>query len=195
MMNLVSTSNIAYSYRQFRPDSLYKVFNGKITLFEDPKNPGHFPLFANTTTKEPLPPKNNYIVCFNEDIDEWEYIENHVGQKGFLNDNEYIIKDLGPLPEGFSTTISEAKYYQIRLNNVKMLIQTLLTKTDYLILPDYPLSEDEKNKIIELRSIIRNLDKNENYPFIHQVIPIPEWPLVNKKCPYSDLLNFITNVD
>lgn len=180
----------AYSYRPIIGTN-YNILEGKIKLFEDPLEPGNYPLFANCTLKEPLKDKKGFVISFNIEKDEWEYIENHIGEEGYIKDNPYIIEDYGPIPDGFTNQLSLNKQYELRKEEVDSICKTILNRTDYLLMPDYQLDVESKNQIIEFRHLLRSLDKKEEYPFFNQEIPIPDWPLKNKKCSYLDILSLI----
>lgn len=179
----MNTQSYAWSYSNYLG---YNILIKKINLFEDPKCPGSYPLYANCTTKEPPEDKDGYIICFNTLKDDWEYIENHFGEIGFLNGEDYIVSNYGPLPDGFTKDIPIEKAININIKRIKNICKQILDATDYLLMPDYPIGVEEKNKIIEFRAKIRNLDKEDGYPWPNQNLPIPKWPIGDvKKCPYN----------
>ena len=58
---------------------------------------------ANTTTIQPLQPKNGYAVVFNED--KWEYVKDNRGLIVWKSYNECIqVKQLGAIPKGYTKT-------------------------------------------------------------------------------------------
>lgn len=50
---------------------------GESTADESPLEKDNFLIPANATIKEPLAQKDNFAICFNEQKDEWEYIEDN----------------------------------------------------------------------------------------------------------------------
>lgn len=174
--------SFAYAYH---PET--GVSTGIINLLKDPLDKGKYQLWANCTVKEPLKPKFGFEVIFNKDLDNWEYIENHIGKKGYINDQPYEVKKLGPLPEGFSIQLSFEYTKQAREELLSNICRIILNSTDYLLMPDYELENEDKELLINFRKIIRNLDKQEDYPWLDKEINeiIPTWPLKTKKCPYN----------
>jgi len=59
--------------------------------------------------------------------------------------------------------------FNIKRNN-------LLSSTDYLILPDYPISEDKLEKVKKYRQYLRDMTEMEGYPWINKETP---WPKIN----------------
>ena len=56
--------------------------------------------------------------------------------------------------------------------NMKRL--DLLNATDYLIMPDYPIDENKKEKVKAYRQYLRDMTKLPDYPFINKPIPWPK---------------------
>jgi hypothetical protein len=54
-----------------------KEFTTQSIATANPLEKGKYLIPANATTKEPLPYKENFAVCFNETKNEWEYIEDN----------------------------------------------------------------------------------------------------------------------
>lgn len=61
---------ICYTYNK-RKENLY---SGTYEAQESPREPGVYYLPADATWLEPLPYKENYLVCFNSNNNEWEYL-------------------------------------------------------------------------------------------------------------------------
>lgn len=62
-------------------------------------------LLPNNATYEAPPEKEGFIPRWNGES--WDLEENHVGETGYLNGVYTVIKDYGPLPEGWSTSPPE----------------------------------------------------------------------------------------
>lgn len=174
----------AWSYTKI-PGTNYNILDSEIRLFEDQLNPGEYPLFANSTGIQPLATEDGLTQSFNEDLQKWEYVENHIGEKGFINGEPFTISQYGPLPDGFTKELPRFKRLEIHTNLLKSQIAKMLSSTDFLMMPDYPLGDDDKKKIIEFRYKLRNLDKEEGYPWFEDTtFKLPEWPLETKTKPY-----------
>lgn len=59
---------------------------------------------SNSTYKKPVQ-KNGFIQKWNGQ--DWEDVENHKGEKGYLNGQPFEIRGYGPYPEGFSLELPE----------------------------------------------------------------------------------------
>lgn len=65
----------------------------------------------NSTIKKPLPPKDNFAICFDEKKDEWEYIEDNRNKivYSIKNKVESKIDYLGAIKDGF--TLNQPKEF------------------------------------------------------------------------------------
>ena len=67
-----------------------------------------------------------------------------------------------------------------KLNELATTIRTkrnlLLAETDYLLMPDYPISEEYLEKVKEYRQQLRDITKQENFP---QDVVFPDFPKEN----------------
>lgn len=181
----------AWSYKVVSNSTTQKQYNillGKIELLEDPLQPGEYPLYAKCTGVEPLPYKNNLDQHFNIETQQWEYLENHIGENGYIDGKQFTINDYGPYPDGFTKELPLAKQKEIYEIAFKQKILSILNSTDFLMMPDYPLGQEDKNKLIEFRHILRNLDKQDGYPWFNDDSFIfPKWPLEGVKSkPYVE---------
>lgn len=57
--------------------------------------------------------------------------------------------------------------------NLRVKRDKLLADTDYLMISDYPISEDNKQKVQIYRQLLRDIPQQENWPFI------VEWPVLS----------------
>ncbi|MDL2306615.1 hypothetical protein LJC48_01110 [Desulfovibrio sp. OttesenSCG-928-C06] len=65
--------------------------------------------------------------------EQWEQVENHIGEEGYLNGEPTIIKAFGPLPEGWSAEAPEptaAEVARQRMAVIDMEIRELEVKTN-----------------------------------------------------------------
>lgn len=177
----MNTNPIAWHYNII---GKYNILSHEIRLFEDQLEPGTYPLFADCTTITPLPEKEGHINHFNIEDQKWEYVENHIGEMIYINDVEFIVKDYGPLPKEYTTEKSISAQLIEQISKIDINCKIILSSTDYLLMVDYPLSEQDKLAIIEFRNTVRNMDKLEGYPWLKGIVPYPSWPLTNKTCPY-----------
>ena len=80
-------------------------YTGEEEAFEDPKAPGRYLLPGRATWEKP-PPKAGLNPDSSEtsvwDGTKWVITEDHRGRKGYVGGAETEIKNLGPLPEGWS---------------------------------------------------------------------------------------------
>ena len=64
-----------------------------------------------------------------------------------------------------------------KLNELATKIRTkrtsLLAETDYFLMPDYPISQENLEKVKEYRQELRDITKQENFP---QDVVFPEFP-------------------
>ena len=103
----------------------------------------------------------------------WEQVEDHLGEEGYLDGQPHVINEYGPLPKkGWSTTppppTPEEKAMQVRTER-----DGLITGTDYLLMPDYPISDDEREAVKAYRQALRDVTKQPGFP---DVINWPERP-------------------
>ena len=69
---------------------------------------------ANATAVEPLPARAGYARVLTLTGDAWEYAEDHRGTSGYTNGEAHTITELGPLPQGWSTTPPPPDYAAMR---------------------------------------------------------------------------------
>lgn len=67
-----------------------------------------------------------------------------------------------------------------KLNELATTIRTkrnlLLVETDYLLMPDYPISQEYLEKVKEYRQQLRDITKQENFP---ETVVFPNFPKEN----------------
>lgn len=81
-----------------------KEFISKTVATESPLEKGKYLIPANATIKEPLATKENFAVCFNEDKQEWEYIEDNRNKTVYstITKEASIVDYLGAIKDGFT---------------------------------------------------------------------------------------------
>lgn len=174
----------AWSYTPI-PGTTYNILKSEIRLLEDQLQPGEYPVYADSTGVEPQEEKDGLVQSFNETTQKWEYVEDHRGETGFIDGKPYVIEQFGPWPTGFTKELPLSKKIENHTNELKYQIKLMLKNTDYLMMPDYPLGEEDKKKIMEFRYQLRNLDKQEGFPWYGEESKLPEWPLEGIKTkPY-----------
>ena len=62
---------------------------------------------ADATTLQPPAQREGFARVLNLAGDSWEYIEDHLGKEGFIEGQPHTVRDLGPLPAGWSDTAPE----------------------------------------------------------------------------------------
>lgn len=62
---------------------------------------------GDATTLQPPAQREGFARVLNLAGDMWEYIEDHRGKEGFVSGRPYTVRDLGPLPDGWSDTDPE----------------------------------------------------------------------------------------
>ena len=80
-------------------------FTGETFADVSPREPGVYHHPANTTIKPPPRTSKNQIAVWNGT--KWNIIADHRGKEGWVNGEPIEIRDLGPLPDGWSDTLPE----------------------------------------------------------------------------------------
>ncbi|AAS97203.1 tail assembly protein [Nitratidesulfovibrio vulgaris] len=62
---------------------------------------------ADATTLQPPAQREGFACVLNLAGDIWEHIEDHRGKAGYVEGQPHTVRDLGPLPAGWSTTAPE----------------------------------------------------------------------------------------
>ena len=84
-----------------------KEFISKTVATESPLEKGVFLIPANATIIKPLDTKENFAVCFNEDKQEWEYIEDNRNKTVYSTTTKEasIVDYLGAIKDGFTLLV------------------------------------------------------------------------------------------
>lgn len=103
-----------------------KEFISKTVATESPLEKGVFLIPANATITKPLDTKENFAVCFNEDKQEWEYIEDNRNKTVYstITKEASIVDYLGTIKDGF--TLSVPTEFDKWENNSWVIDETLV---------------------------------------------------------------------
>ena len=103
-----------------------KEFISKTLATESPLEKGVFLIPANATITKPLDTKENFAVCFNEDKQEWEYIEDNRNKTVYstITKEASIVDYLGTIKDGF--TLSVPTEFDKWENNSWVIDETLV---------------------------------------------------------------------
>jgi hypothetical protein len=92
------------------------------------------PLPAEYTTVQPPEPSTDTFIQWNQATGQWDSIEDHRGQRGYIDGKPFTVAELGPLPEGFSTSIvSDAQFDRYSL--LRTVIRKMKKKDEEKIRP------------------------------------------------------------
>lgn len=81
-----------------------KEFTTSTNATENPLEKGKYLIPANATIKEQIALKDSFAICFNEELDKWEYIEDNRDKTVYstADKTESKISYLGALKDGFT---------------------------------------------------------------------------------------------
>lgn len=96
--------------------------------------------------------------------DAWVNVENHVGEKGFVNGVPTTIEKYGPLPEGWSATPPVPTAEQL-FSALRAARDARLSATDKYLLPDYPITADALAQVKIYRAELRALPGQAGAPW------------------------------
>lgn len=140
---------------------------------------------ANATFTPPPTAENGKVAVWNGTT--WELKEDNRGTKYWLLGDTWQVepremKDLGQIPEGAVLTRPEPteKEKFIMLRSARDL---RLAATDYLLMPDYPISGDQRAVVQAYRQALRDLPAQPGAPWDGggEGTPWPELPDMLKK--------------
>ena len=103
----------------------------------------------------------------------WVNVENHVGEKGYVNGVPIEIMEYGPLPEGWSDTPPPPTTDDL-FASLRVARDARLTATDKYLLADYPIDADALSLVKAYRAALRNLPDQPGAPWTDGDIP---WPI------------------
>lgn len=107
----------------------------------------------------------------------WVDVENHVGEKGFVNGVPTEINDYGPRPDGWSETLPPLTETEM-FSELRMLRDGRLSITDKYLVADYPIIADNLAALKTYRQALRDLPAQPGAPWDGggELTPWPEKP-------------------
>ena len=78
--------------------------------------------------------------------------------------------------KGYAPKKSEEQKLNELATEIRSKRNLLLAETDYLLMPDYPISEEYLEKVKEYRQQLRDITEQENFP---QDVVFPDFPKEN----------------
>lgn len=108
----------------------------------------------------------------------WVNVENHIGEKGYVNGVPIEIKEYGPPPEGWSLTPPSPTEEQLFVT-LRASRDVRLADTDKYLLADYPISEGDLALVKTYRAALRALPEQPGAPWDGGGTETP-WPELPK---------------
>lgn len=124
-------------------------------------------LMPNNSTRTAPEEQEGFIPRWNGEA--WEQVENHKGKEGYVNGEPHTVKNYGPLPEGWSDTPPEPTPEE-KSAWARAQRDSLIAATDYLMMPDYPISEADRAAVAAYRQALRDVPNQPGFP------DTIEWP-------------------
>lgn len=114
--------------------------------------------------------------------EKWEQVEDHRGVEYWLPVDKYGMRaremeEIGPLPEGATTTAPEQTDEELAAQ-VRSERDGKIAETDYLVMPDYPLSEEDRAIVTTYRQALRDVPAQDGFP---REVAWPEIPALFKR--------------
>lgn len=103
--------------------------------------------------------------------------------EGYVSEAEWDAARNKEIAETEAAYLAEYNSIKARANRLRDERNKRLTKTDYLMMPDYPLTEEFKEALIAYRQALRDLPAQEGAPWDGGEEDTP-WP----KYPDDDLM-------
>lgn len=75
--------------------------------------------------------------------------------------------------KGYAPKKSEEQKLNELATTIRSKRNSLLAETDYLLMPDYPISKEYSEKVKEYRQQLRDITKQENFP---ATVVFPDFP-------------------
>lgn len=92
--------------------------------------------------------------------------EEYTERANFCNENGYYIEEIEQKDGVRQFQIKEVAKPSIEelADRVRSQRDALLAKTDYLVMPDYPIGETELNEVKAYRQGLRDITKQKDFP-------------------------------
>ena len=90
-------------------------------------------------------------------------VENHKGESGYVNGEPHTIKDYGPRPDGWSDTPPPPTPEELAAQ-ARAQRDALISATDYLVMPDYPIVAGKLAAVQAYRQSLRDISKQPGFP-------------------------------
>lgn len=154
-----------------------KEYTGETMAQNDPKHPARWLLPSNATLIIPLEKQEHKAVCFGDG--NWHYVDDYRNTTWYKKSDKSILEitKLGVVPTNEYTDKpcydsryewSEEKQDWVlsiegKKEDVRRKRDAMLQDSDRFVLPDFPISPEEKNKRIEWRAYLRNYTNNDKW--------------------------------
>lgn len=130
---------ICYTYNKRKEN----IYSGTYDAQESPREPGVYYLPADATWLEPLPYKENYLVCFNTNTNEWEYLLD-LSKITYYDTRTSLLVEFPIREEVSYYTELKPEYPDMHWNGKKWTIKLSKLKEDILRDIDFYRKELEK---------------------------------------------------
>lgn len=121
----------------------------------------------NATYTKPLAEKDGFVQKWNGK--EWEYVESHKGESGYLDGKPFEMKQYGPLPDGFTETPPPPTDAELA-EQVRAERDGKLAASDKYLVADFPISAEKLEQVKAYRKALRDVPSQDGFP--HDV----KWP-------------------
>ena len=150
------------------------VYVGSMMMDESPLEPDVWLMPANSTLDAPPPAGAGEIAVRAGDV--WTLMADQRGQRYWLADgSEHVIGAIGEtLPDGALDAPPPPTDQQLA-DAARARRDALITATDYLLMPDYPISAEQLAEVRAYRQVLRDVPLQEGFP---QTIDWPTPPII-----------------
>ena len=90
-------------------------------------------------------------------------VEDHRGKQGYVNGEPYTVTKPGPLPDGWSDTPPPPTPDELAAQ-ARAQRDALIGATDYLVMPDYPITAEKLLAVQTYRQSLRDISKQPGFP-------------------------------
>lgn len=125
------------------------------------------------TWETPPAAKEGHALFFKDG--KWKQVEDHRGQEGYVDGQRTTIREVGPLPKGWSTE-PPAPTPEELWQSLRHQRDSRLATCDWTVLPDAQLTPDEVADWKAYRQDLRDLPAQAGAPWTAETIPWPAAP-------------------